>query len=446
MEHDKKVAKQKALSIFSRFYSLIKKHTKLSIVAGIVVLLILFFAGKSLFAQNKAPQYQTDQVTKGTLVVSLSESGSIASSNRQPVVTQASGVVSEVDVANGDSVTAGQTIAKIDLDTTGQQKQAQAYASYLSAQNALASAQSDLNTLQATLFKTNQAFLQDRGVANPTDQQKADPVYIQENDAWMAAESNYKNQQNVISQAQASLTNASLSYQQSSGVITAPISGTVTDLTLAPGMQISNSSSSTTSTNTSSSIASIQTTGNPVVSVTLSEMDAAKVKVGQKATVTLDALPNQTFTGKVMGINTSGSVSSGVTTYPAIILLDSPNDSILPNMSATANIILDVKPDVLLVPTSAVTTSGGVSTVRVMQNGKVTPVEVTTGESSDTQTEIASGLSEGQTVVTSVTLPTTTNATSSPFSTLGGTRGFGGGAGGGGAVFFRGGGGGGRGN
>jgi len=113
-----------------------------------------------------------------------------------------------------------------------------------------------------------------------------------------------------------------------------------------------------------------------------------------------------------MGINTTGSVTSGVTTYPAIIQLDDTTDAgILPNMSATANIITKVDDNVLLVPSAAVQTVGTASTVRVMKNGQVSTVSVQIGDTSDSQTVITSGLSEGDMVVTSVVSTGTTSTT-----------------------------------
>lgn len=415
-----------SLRSFWEFFVKLGTWKKVAFVA--VVTVLGYFGYQYFFGVKNQPQYETTTVTKGTLVVSVSESGSVAVSNKQPVTTGASGTVSEVDVKNGDTVTAGQVIARITLDSVSQQKQTTAWENYLAAQNALAAANANMNTLQATLFKTNQAFLQDRGVANPTDQQKADPVYIQENDAWLAAEASYKNQQNVIAQDTAGIASAWLAYQQASGQIVAPQAGVITDITVVSGMQIAAPTSTTTVS--SQTIASIKTDGNPIVSVSLSELDAVKVKAGQKATVTFDALPNQTFTGKVVGVNTAGTINSGVTTYPATIVLDSQNDSILSNMSASADIITDIRPDVLLVPSSAVSTNANGSTVKVLESNKPVIVNVTVGESSDTETEITSGLSEGQTIITGTTAVGATG-TSSPFS--GGLR-FGGGAFGGGAV------------
>jgi multidrug efflux pump subunit AcrA (membrane-fusion protein) len=213
------------------------------------------------------------------------------------------------------------------------------------------------------------------------------------------------------------------------------------DLIITKGMQIGSSNTTAgSSTNTSNqAIASIITGNATTVSVSVAEVDAPQIKVGQPATITFDALPTKTFTGKVMGMNTTGAVTSGVTTYPTIIQLDDTTDSsILPNMSVTANIITKVDDNVLIVPSAAVQTVGTSSTVRVLKNGQVTTVSVQIGDSSSSETVITSGLSVGDTVVTSVTSTASTTSTgTSPFS--GGLRlgGLGGGGGSGGGTSAR---------
>jgi macrolide-specific efflux system membrane fusion protein len=404
------------------------------IILVIVLAVVVFIVFKSLTASKNTTQYQTAQVTKGTLVVSLTEAGQVSVANKVSIVTQASGIVSNVYVKSGQTVSAGDKIADVTLDTAGQQRQAQAYSSLLSAQNNLQNVNAQLYSLQNTLFVTNQKFVNDRGIANPSDQQKSDPVYIEENDNWLAAQAAYVNQSNVIAQAQANVNNASLAYQLTSGTITASTNGVVGDLIITKGMQIGSSNTTAgSSTNTSNqAIASIITGNATAVSVSVAEVDAPQIKIDQVATITFDALPNKTFTGKVMGLNTTGAVTSGVTTYPAIIQLDDTTDaSVLPNMSATANIITKVDDNVLLVPSAAVQTVGTSSTVRVLKNGQVSTIPVQIGDASDSQTVITSGLSEGDMVVTSaVSTTTTSTTTTSPFS--GGLRlgGFGGGEGG----------------
>ncbi len=419
-------------SIFTRIKNLgtIKK-----IILVIIIVVAAFFIYRSLTSSQNKTQYQTAQVTKGTLVVSLTEAGQVSVANKVSIVTQASGIVSNVYVKSGQTVSAGDKIADVTLDTAGQQRQAQAYSSLLSAQNNLQSTNAQLYSLQNALFVANQKFVNDKGVSNPTDQQKTDPVYVEENANWLAAQAAYVNQSNVIAQAQANVNNTSLAYQLTSGTITASTNGVIGDLIITKGMQIGSSNTTAgSSTNTSNqAIASIITGNATTVSVSVAEVDAPQIQIGQAATITFDALPNKTFTGKLMGINTTGVVTSGVTTYPAVIQLDDTTDaSILPNMSATANIITKVDDNVLLVPSAAVQTVGTTSTVRVLKNGQVSTVSVQVGDTSDSQTVITSGLSEQETVVTSaVSTGTTSTTTTSPFS--GGLRigGFGGGGGGG---------------
>lgn len=400
-------------------------------------MIIILIIGGGVFWKYKsnstpAPQYQTGTAERGTLVSSVTASGSITSGGSVDITTSATGIIGAVYVKNGDTVISGQKLADITLDQNSQQRQASAYASYLGASNQLNSARAKMNSLQSSLFKANQSFVTGRGVANPTDAQKADPVYIEQNADWLQAEADYKNQQQVIAQAQSSLSSSWLSYLQNSSTIVAPTSGIVSNLTVAEGVSI------TSSSNTSNSISS-QKMGKVTVlgahlqaTVNLSEIDAVKVKPGQKVTLTLDAFPGKTFTGKVLIVDTNGSVSSGVTTYPAVISFDDAEADIYPNMAVTAKIITNVKNNVIVVPSGAVQTTNGLQTVRVLINGQETTEDVTVGNSSDTQTEITSGINEGDTVVTGVvnSAPQTTSGTTSIFGgSFGGARGgFGGGA------------------
>jgi macrolide-specific efflux system membrane fusion protein len=297
----------------------------------------------------------------------------------------------------------------------------------------LNSAKAKMNSLQSALFKANQTFVNGKGTSDPdTD----DPTYIQQRADWLQAEADYNNQANVIKQAEAALASAWLSYAQLSPTITAPMSGTVKNLSITPGLTISGSSStssngSTTDTNTGSSqtvgVITLEN-GTPQASVNLTEIDVVKVKPGQKVTLTLDSHPDKTFTGKVSAVNTNGSVSSGVTTYPTTITFDTAVDTIYPNMAVNATIITDVENNVILVPSGAIQTSNGTSSVRVMKNGQPTSVQVEIGGSNDTQTKIISGISEGDTIVTGQTGGTTSKSTGTTTSPFGNTRGgFGGG-------------------
>lgn len=406
-------------------------HIPVFIPLIVIILIVLYLVNSSA---SKKTQYLTSQATKGTLITSVTASGQITTANNVSVTIQAAGVVKEVFVKNGNTVNQGDKIATLTLDQASQQKAAAAYSSYLSAQNSLNSAIAKMNSLQSTLFKANQSFLTDRGVINPSDAQKADPKYIEENADWLQAEADYKNQASVIAQAQASLNSAALTLSQTSSTITAPVAGVVKGLTITPGAIITLSSATNSTTSTSQVLGSINQEGPTQAQVNISEIDSVNVTEGQKVTLTLDAFPNSTFTGKVVSVNTNGVVVSGVTTYPAVISLDTSNDHIYPNMAVTGKIITKIKDNVVLVPLAAVQTNAGATTVRVMKNGQMTSVDVQVGDSNDTQTEIVSGINEGDNVVTSVITPTATGSnasTSSPFGGggFGGIRTIGGGGG-----------------
>lgn len=419
--------------------SLIKKV----LIIGIIVA-IGWFGVKPVIvgSQQQQVQYQTAQAEKGTLISNVTASGSVTSGGSATITTSVTGIVKELYVKNGDTVNQGDTIAILTLDQSSLQKQTAAWASYLSAQNSVNAAKSKMNSLQAALFTASEAFTNGAGTDNPTT---SDPQYIIERAEWLQAEANYTQQAAIIRQAEVAMSSAWLSYAQTSGTITSPISGIVSNLTLNPSMSISGSSSTTstngTSTSTSTTLGSILLPeGKPQATINLSEIDVTKVAVGQKVTLTLDAFPDKTFTGKISSINTNGSVSSGVTTYPTTITFDTTVDTIYPNMAVNATIITDIKNNVILVPSGAVQTSDGASTVRVMRNSQATPVQVEVGGSNDTQTEILSGVNVGDTVITGQTGSTTTGSTGAATSPFGNTRGGFGGAsapGGGGQMFIQ---------
>lgn len=430
------------------------------LLAAIIIILIgvAYFGYQTLGAKSTTPNYQTAQVEKGVLITSVTASGTVSAGNSVSITTSSSGVVNNVYVSDGDIVTQGQKIGEIALDQSSQQKQAAAWASYLSAINSLKSAEQGKlsadaamwNVQQSVLSAQNAVDLKNSNSTNPSTKQEytqlekenVDTALIQAKKEFSANEKKYLESQSAISAASASVNSTWLAYQQISSVITAPASGKISGLTLTVGLPISSSASSSNSSESSSNSSSTQSLGTITLeqgqlqaTVNLTEIDVTKVKVGQKVTMTLDAFPNKTFTGKVLTINTNGVVSSGVTTYPATIGFDTALANIYPNMAVNATIITNVKENVVLVPSSAVQTSNGETSVRVMRNNVLTVVPVEIGEANDTQTEIISGINEGDTVVVGqISTGGTTGSTGTGTSPFGATRG---GFGGGGGNFVR---------
>lgn len=410
---------------------LLKNKKSILIIGGIIIIVLIIF--KLFFGSKKSQsQYQTATVERGTIVSSISTSGQILNANYATVTTQASGTVKEIYVKDGDVIAKGDKIAEISLDQQGQQKNAAAWASYLSAKNTFDNAQVSLYTLQSDMFSkwktyynlaTSSTYQNSDGTPNDTNRALVE-FHITQND-WLAAEAKYKNQQSSIAQAQASLNSAWYSYQLTTSTVTAPTDGNLSNLGIVEGMVI-NTATGTSTTNSVSNqqIAIIKNEYKPLATFNLSEIDIPKVKPGQKATITLDSISDKTFTGIVKTVDRIGTTTSGVTNYSVIVQFDSGINQILPNMATTANIILDSKNDVLYVPSAAVQISNDQTYVRVLKNGKEQDVNVETGLTSDTQTEITSGLKEGDTMIIGTTTTTTTsngsNRSSSPFSGMGG--------------------------
>ena len=399
----------------------------LKIILPLIILgLIYFLISKIINSTDSSPQYKTAQVSKTNIIKTISATGSITSGGNTSIFTSASGLVTKVYVKNGDSVKQGQKIAEINLDQDGQKKQTTAWASYLNAKNSLTSAEQNKLSLQNQLESAKRSLAQAQDEVDHiedcsrTDLEK-DNIYsnlANSQRSLTIAESKYTSADSAIAVAKAQLSSAWYSYQQASATIYAPATGILTNFALTPGMSVANLSSSNSSNDTTQSIGLITNPNNQVTaSVSLTEIDVVNVKAGQKVTLTMDAFPYKTFTGQVLAINTNGQSSSGVTSYPTIISFDSSLPNMYPNMSVSANIIIDSKTDVLSIPSTSIQTVEETSLVKVLKDGKTSQVVVEIGISDSINTEIISGLEEGETVIVSTTTTKTSSTVNSSTNT-----------------------------
>ncbi len=198
--------------------------------------------------------------------------------------------------------------------------------------------------------------------------------------------------------------------QQSGASITAPNAGTVTAVNIKVGQQVSGSSSATaSSSSTSTSQIQVMDLAKLQIAGEASETDVPKLKMGQAATITASALGTETVVGKVCARSIVGTQISGVTSFGVTVCLDGTNPSLLIGMSATAAVVTSRADNAVLVPSLAVKTVGGQQVVTVLgTDGKTqTNVPVQVGITNGSQTQIVSGLSDGQTVVESLQTTTT---------------------------------------
>jgi Membrane-fusion protein len=208
-----------------------------------------------------------------------------------------------------------------------------------------------------------------------------------------------QSQQLSVSQKETALADAKKTL--SDYTIRAPFDGLVATVDVKKGDTIS----------ANATIATI-ITNNQIATISLNEVDAASVKVGQKATLTFDAVTDLTLTGHVSAIDAIGTVSSGVVSYGVTIAFDTQDDRVKPGMSTTAAIVTNIKQDVLLVPNAAVKSNSAGNYVMMpaqtvdgavsgsSEDGVIVKQQaVTAGLADDNYTEITDGLVEGDTVV-----------------------------------------------
>lgn len=360
----------------------------------------VIFTGQKLLADSETEstdqEYIISTVEKGTIANSVTASGEIETANYLSVTTSVNGIVKEVFVSEGDAVKEGDPIMEITLNSDGEESLSSAWAAYLSAKNALDSSYSALYGLDSTLLNAEEAFDNEK-VENSYQTHDERIAYSLAENSYLSAKANYDNQVASIEQKKVAVNKAWLSYQAQSPTILATDSGTIANIVFVEGMDISNSLSTTDRSTTT--VAAIKKEGTPIAALNVSELDINDVSVGQKARIELSSVDDKTFSGKVVGINKIGEASSGVTYYTVIVKFDEATDLALPAMGVEAEIIVEERTDVVYIPTAAITTQRGTSYVTKIEGGNESQAEVKLGISDGTNTEIISGLSEGDEIL-----------------------------------------------
>ena len=279
---------------------------------------------------------------------------------------------------------------------------------------------SSLLATQNTIASSKQAIIDaDRTIAEKTEslakvRAGTDQLDIQ------SQELSVKQKENALADARANLADYT---------VRAPFDGVIAKLNVQKG----------DSASASAAIATL-ITKQRIAEISLNEVDAAKIKIGQKATLTFDAIDGLNVTGEVAEIDALGTVSQGVVTYNVKIVFDTQDERVKPGMSVTASIIINIKQDVLMIPNSAVKSSNNENYVEMpseiissntasIASGitlKVSPKQqiIQIGLANDSFTEVVDGLKEGDNVISRVISAQTTTSQSQGQSLfqLGGNR------------------------
>jgi RND family efflux transporter MFP subunit len=330
------------------------------VVIGIV-LGIVFTRGTS-----RETPLNTVLVTRGDVVKTVLVDGSLVMPNKAYLSFGATGTVEEVLVEEGSNVTKDQVLARLDAP---------------SLESSVEAAELQVEIAQEQVKAARAQY-----EASSTDVTEAN---------WEIAKFNLKI-------AKLSLESAELNLEKA--VIVAPFDGVVTDITIIEGKEISTATLATPAI-------SLVDTSEIEMRGFIDEIDVAMVEVGQAANITLDALPDEEVMGKVAFISPVGTTLAGVVSYDTTITLENPVGGLKDGMSATAEVIIERSDDVLLIPNRAIRGTLQNPKVVVLVNEQQEEREIVLGLTDGINTEVLSGLEEGEEVV----LPTSSGGQSNSF-------------------------------
>ena len=371
---------------FPAWFKTTSKKNKLKVVVGVLV--VIFILSKVLGGDKEKIEYEYIKVEKGNIESLYSETGEIQNSNVTEVASTIEGVVGEVYVANGAIIYRGQNLFYV-TSTANAQERALAYSNYLTAKNALETAERNKWTYESDMWEAHETFEAD---ALDPDKPEVDPIYIQTQRDWLAAEKNYLDQEQVIAQAKASVSNTWLKYQAMiDGIVRSPSSGTVANLAVATGQQVG----------IVDPVLLVEQVADVWVKIQVNEVNISKIELGQPAEMVLDSSPDKTYVGDVRRVDQVGILDQGVVVYSVYLVINDADEKILPAMTVSVDIQLEKKENVLIVHNKAVKVYQGDKAVQVMdkKTDQVIYLPIQVGTKGLVNTEVVLGLKEGQEII-----------------------------------------------
>lgn len=333
---------------------IISKNKRRVVVLVVIVLFIL--VGINLVTGNGNNGIVTQEVVRQDLASTISASGAVEGKNQAVLHFNTPGKLAWVGVSRGDEVKKWQSLAQLDTVQLNANLQI---------------AKSNLRAAEATL---------DRVYDNVKDHDE-DESFTQK-ETRTAAEVAKDNAYNAVLSAQNALSNATL---------VAPFDGTVVSIS---DNLISGANVSLTDT------IIIADTSEFKFTAQVDEVDFGKIELGQKAKISLDAFPDETFEGTVSYIGKAGvRTATGAVTIPVEVQFEANGNAMAVGLSGDVEFILDQKEDALVVPANYIKQKDGASVVYILENGNTAEKEVSTGLTTLTEVEITEGLEEGQTIV-----------------------------------------------
>ena len=313
---------------------------------------------------------------RGDLVIEVLETGRVQPREKVEIKSKVAGQVSKVFVDAGAHVRKGELLLQLDPRDYGRDV-ARTQADVAAAQNALAFA-------ELKLKRVKNGF-ESRGAAQVD-------VETAENDA-IARRIALKTASVALQ-----VTHDRLRYT----FIESPIDGVVTERGIQPGEVVTPGVQATFEGRPLLTVSDLSTL---IVKVELNQIDVAKVKIGQKVTLTLDALPGHSYSAIVSKVAPASTIAKGkeVDVFPVEAILERTDGLIKPGMTADVRVHIESRPGVLVLPVEAVVKDGdrhyAEKVVFGEQKPKTERIEIKVGARNDREVEITGGLAAGDQVL-----------------------------------------------
>lgn len=392
------------------------KNRKRTIIIVAVIILIITSTVFVLNANGKVEYvFETVKVEKGSISNTVTATGTLEATNTVVVGTQVSGVIEKLYVDFNSKVKKGQLIAELDKSTL---------------QSNLENAEADLSNAEAEFEYQKSNFERNK--------QLFEKEMISESD-YNLGKYNYKRSEGALKSAKANLNKAkqNLSYAK----IYAPIDGIVTNRAVEEGQTVAASMSTPELFTIVNDLTEMQ------VEADVDEADIGLVTEGQRVEFTVDAFPDEIFSGKITQVRLQPKESSNVITYTVIVTVANPDLKLKPGMTASITDYVQEVKDVLVISGKAIRftpdkeimmnyfntlpederpqrkmgpkpddkedvndegkskeSSENMKIVWIKNGDIIKPTMIETGMTDGTNLEILSGLNEGDEIVTSMVI------------------------------------------
>jgi len=374
-------------------------------VVGIGIVLGIVLTG---CASPEATPPDIAVVTRGDIVRTVLVDGNLEMPNKAYLSFGATGIVTEVLVDKGDSVVEGQILARLDarsLELSVEIAQAQYETAQINLMKTIyphytTKWGTDMPGVWLALDEAQDNLTQAQELLNEGGIEEAQVLLnLIEGNLNKAEEKSLASPWQLpwsvrllelqVDIARANLDAAKLNLEKA--VIVAPFDGVVADITITEGNDIS------TATFATPAISLVDTSEIEMPGF-IDEIDITMVQPGQEVNILLDALPDEEVKGRVAFISLVGTIRTGVVSYDTTITLENPVEELRDGMTATAEVIIERRDDVLLIPNRAIQGTWENPTVLVLVDEQGEEREITLGLTDGINTEVLSGLEEGEKV------------------------------------------------